>query len=73
VSLLGAIDLFSGRVHGLVRNRHRSCEFIEMLQHLDSFYSKEMTIRIINGPSIFTQPQGQLERGINSTPLKISR
>jgi transposase len=47
VSLLGAIDLFSGRVHGLVRNRHRSREFIEMLQHLDSFYPKEMKIRII--------------------------
>lgn len=47
VSLLGAIDLFSGRVHGLVRNRHRSREFIEMLQHLDSFYPKGMRIRII--------------------------
>ncbi len=47
VSLLGAIDLFSGRVHGLVRNRHRSREFIEMLQLLDSFYPKEMKIRII--------------------------
>lgn len=47
VSLLGAIDLLSGRVHGFVRNRHRSREFIEMLQHLDSFYPKEMKIRII--------------------------
>lgn len=47
VSLLSAIDLFSGHVHGLVRNRHRSREFIEMLQHLDAFYPKEMKIRII--------------------------
>ncbi|MDZ7292755.1 MAG: IS630 family transposase, partial [candidate division KSB1 bacterium] len=42
-----AIDLFSGHVHGLVRHRHRSREFIEMLQHLDAFYPKEMKIRII--------------------------
>jgi hypothetical protein len=40
VSLLGAIDLFSGRVHGLVRNRHRSREFIEMLQHLEGAIPK---------------------------------
>jgi len=47
VSLLAAIDLFNGHVHGLVRNRHRSQEFIEMLQQLDAFYPKEMKIRII--------------------------
>lgn len=47
VSLLAAIDLFNGHVHGLVRNRHRSREFIEMLQQLDAFYPKEMKIRII--------------------------
>ncbi len=47
VSLLAAIDLFNGHVHGLVRNRHRSREFIEMLQQLDAFYPKAMKIRII--------------------------
>jgi len=47
VSLLAAIDLFNGHVHGLVRNRHRSQEFIEMLQQVDAFYPKAMKIRII--------------------------
>jgi hypothetical protein len=36
-----AIDLVTGKVHALVKDRHRSCEFIEFiefLQLLDSAY-----------------------------------
>jgi transposase len=47
VSLLAGIDLLTGEVHGLVRNRHRSAEFIEFLKLVDSKYSKEMVIRIV--------------------------
>jgi len=47
VSLLAGIDLLTGEVHGLVRNRHRSVEFIEFLKLVDSKYSKLMTIRIV--------------------------
>jgi len=47
VSLLAGIDLLTGEVHGLVRNRHRSAEFIEFLKLVDSKYSKQMTIRIV--------------------------
>ena len=47
VSLLAGIDLLTGHVHGLVRNRHRSVEFIEFLKLVDSQYSKEMVIRIV--------------------------
>jgi hypothetical protein len=31
VSLLAGIDLHTGEVHPLVRERHRSCEFVEFL------------------------------------------
>jgi len=47
VSLLAGIDLLTGQVHGLVRDRHRSIEFIEFLKLVDSKYSKQMTIRIV--------------------------
>ena len=36
VSLLAGIDLLTGQVHALVRDRHRSCEFIEFLQLVDA-------------------------------------
>ena len=38
VSLLAGIDLISGKVHALVRDRHRSREFIEFLKLLDAAY-----------------------------------
>ena len=47
VSLLAGIDLFTGQVHGMVADRHRSCEFIEYLKMLDTLYSKDITIRLI--------------------------
>jgi hypothetical protein len=33
-SLLGGIDLLTGKVHALVKDRHRSREFIEFLKLL---------------------------------------
>ncbi len=36
VSLLAGIDLLTGRVHALVKDRHRSREFIEFLKLLDA-------------------------------------
>src|SRR3979409_1231658 len=38
VSLLAGIELLSGEVLGLVRDRHRSAEFIEFLQLADQHY-----------------------------------
>jgi hypothetical protein len=38
VSLVAGIDLVSGKVHALVRDRHRSREFIEFLELLDATY-----------------------------------
>src|SRR6266536_6682319 len=38
LSLLAGIDLLTGKVHALVRERHRSREFIEFLKLLDAAY-----------------------------------
>ena len=47
LSLLAGIDLLSGEVMGLVRERHRSFEFIEFLKLLDARYSAETRIRLV--------------------------
>jgi transposase len=47
VSLLAAIDLVSGHVHGDVQDRHRSAEFTDFLKKLDSFYAPDIKIRMI--------------------------
>jgi hypothetical protein len=38
VSLLAGIDLLTGKVHAVVKDRHRSREFIEFLKLLDIAY-----------------------------------
>jgi transposase len=47
VSLLAAIDLHTGRVIPLVRDRHRSREFIEFLGEVDTQYPKDWKIRVV--------------------------
>jgi transposase len=47
LSLLAGIDLLTGKVHALVRDRHRSREFIEFLQLLDAAYPPRTAIKLI--------------------------
>src|SRR6201982_2441654 len=47
VSLLAGIDLVSGKVHALVKDRHRSREFVEFLELLDAAYSPHTAIKLI--------------------------
>jgi len=47
VSLLAGIDLLSGEVHALVKDRHRSREFIEFLKLLDAAYPADTAIKLI--------------------------
>jgi transposase len=47
VSLLAGIDLLTGKVHALVKDRHRSCEFIEFLELLDAAYPTHTAIKLI--------------------------
>src|SRR5262250_3146158 len=44
VSLLAGIDLLTGKVHALVRDRHRSREFIEFLKLVDAAYPRHTAI-----------------------------
>src|ERR1700759_4827037 len=45
--LLAGIDLLTGKVHALVRDRHRSREFIEFLKCLDAAYPASTAIKLI--------------------------
>src|SRR6202041_2580924 len=47
LSLLAGIDLLTGKVHALVRERHRSGEFIEFLKLLDAAYPASTAIKLI--------------------------
>lgn len=47
VSILSALDLHDGHVFTQVHDRHRSKEFICLLQELDSYYPQQCQIRIV--------------------------
>lgn len=47
VSLMAGIDLLSGRVHGMVVDRHRSREFIGFLKLVHEYYPPQATIRMV--------------------------
>ena len=47
VTLLAGIDLVTGKVHALVKDRHRSREFIEFLKLLDAAYPAHTAIKLI--------------------------
>lgn len=72
LSLLAGIDLLTGKVHALVRDRHRSREFIELLRLLDAAYPRGTTIKLIldnhsahisreNRAWLATRPNGRFE------------
>src|ERR1700744_4849828 len=46
-SLLAGIDLLTGKVHALVKDRHRSREFIEFLKCLDAAYPASTASKLI--------------------------
>ncbi|RKL63611.1 IS630 family transposase [Thermoanaerobacteraceae bacterium SP2] len=47
VLILSGIDLQTGIIHGLVREKHRSKEFIELLKKIDNYYPTDWVIKII--------------------------
>lgn len=47
LTLLAAIDLLTGHVHGQVVDRHRSLEFVGFLQSLDKHYPANMKLRVV--------------------------
>jgi hypothetical protein len=49
-ALLAAFCVLTGVVHGIVRQRHRACEFIELLRLLDSLVPRGQVIHLILDP-----------------------
>jgi transposase len=47
VTLMAGIDLVSGHIHALLKDRHRSREFIEFLKLVDAAYPADTAIEII--------------------------
>ena len=47
VSLLAGIDLLTGQVHALVKDRHRSREFVEFLKLIDAAFPSHTAIKLI--------------------------
>jgi transposase len=47
LTLMAGIDLLTGHVHALVKDRHRSREFIEFLKLLDTAYPADTAIEVI--------------------------
>ena len=47
VTLMAGLDLLTGKVHALVKDRHRSREFIEFLKALDAAYPAHTAIHLI--------------------------
>ena len=47
LTLMAGIDLLTGHVHALVKERHRSREFIEFLKILDAAYPVDTAIEVI--------------------------
>jgi hypothetical protein len=46
-TLMAGIDLLTGQVHALVKDRHRSREFVEFLGRLDAAYPAATAIKMI--------------------------
>jgi len=47
VTLMAGIDLLSGKVHGIVVDRHRSREFVAFLRELDRSYPPAARLRLV--------------------------
>lgn len=47
LSLLAGIDLISGKVHSLIRERHKSSDFIDFLKLIDAAYPADAVIYMV--------------------------
>ena len=72
LSLLAGIDLLTGKVHALVRDRHRSREFIEFLKLLDAAYPASTAIKLIlDNHSAHISRNQSLARHTTGRPLRL--
>src|SRR5271168_5287687 len=71
LSLLAGIDLLTGKVHALVRERHRSREFIEFLKSLESAYPTSTAIKLIQSFRTHFEGNPSLARHPAARPLRL--
>ena len=73
ISLLAGIDLVTGKVHALVKDRHRSREFIGFLKLLDAAYPAHTAIKLIfdNHSAHISKETEDLARRSTRAPLLI--
>ena len=73
LSLLAGIDLLTGKVHALVKDRHRSREFIEFLKLLNAAYPAGTAIKLIldNHSAHISRENPRLARYSASGPLRV--
>jgi hypothetical protein len=60
LTLMAGIDLLTGHVHALVKERHRSREFIEFLTLLDAAYPADTAIELCDGPGCLDSFRGEI-------------
>ena len=72
MSLLAGIDLVTGKVHALVKDRHRSREFIEFLKLLDNAYPTDTAITPDPRQSFRAHLQGDQSVARRSSPRAAS-
>ena len=72
-ALLAGIDRLTGKVHALVRERHRSREFIEFLKLLDAAYPASTAIKLIldNHSAHISRETQSLARHPAARPLRL--
>ncbi|WP_354234937.1 transposase [Bradyrhizobium sp. I1.8.5] len=73
LSLLAGIDRLTGKVHELLKDRHRSREFIEFLKLLDAAYPARTAIKLIldNHSAPHIERNQSLARHTTGRPLPV--
>jgi transposase len=71
VSLLAGIDLITGKVHALVKDRHRSREFIDFLKLVDASYPTHTAIRLRQSFRPHLQGDESMARHPTDGPLRV--
>ena len=73
--MLAGIDLLTGKVHALAKDRHRSREFIEFLKILDAAYPAHTAIHLIldNFEFTFTPKHGSWLNLVEGFFSKLAR
>jgi hypothetical protein len=69
LTLMAGIDLLTGNVHAVVKERHRSREFIEFLKLLDTAYPADTAIEVILDNQLRLMSQRRPRPGLPLSPL----